>query len=114
MKNKGDKFGNRDDAFTPPEQESTQEGDEEGKIAFKHRLYVPKSPLVWDPEGRLLLFEVSPSMKRIPKLSAPTHIFTFATAFAMFDAYATLAFFKAFLFSVPFVALLTMGTYLTQ
>ena len=63
--------GNRDDAFSPPEQEG-QDGDEDGKISFKHRVYVPKTPLVWDAEGRMLLFEVSPSMKRIPKLALPT------------------------------------------
>jgi hypothetical protein len=32
----------------------------------------------------------------------------------MFDAYATLAFFKCCVFSIPFVAFLTMSTYLGQ
>ena len=106
-------FGNRDDAFSPPDQDG-QDGDDEGNITFKHRVYVPKTPLAWDSQGRLLLFEVSPGMKRIPKLSAPSQIVTFATAFAMFEAYATLAFVKAFMFSIPFFALLTMSSYLTQ
>jgi hypothetical protein len=106
-------FGNRDDAFSPPDQDG-QDGEDEGNITFKHRIYVPKNPLAWDSEGRLLLFEVSAGMKRIPKLSGPSQIVTFATAFAMFDAYATLAFVKAFMFSIPFFALLTMSSYLNQ
>jgi len=106
-------FGNRDDAFSPPDQDG-EDGNDEGNITFKHRIYVPKTPLAWDFDGRMLLFEVSPGMKRIPKLSAPSQIVTFATAFAMFEAYATLAFVKAFMFSMPFFALLTMSSYLTQ
>lgn len=63
----GQKRGNynEDEAFTPPGEDSQSGGTPNfsGK-----RIYVPKVPLKFDNNGRLLLFEISSKFKNMPRL----------------------------------------------
>ena len=75
---------------------------------------MPKTPLVFDSEGRLLLFEVSKNMKKLPRLTIPTYFVSLTSAIVMMDSFASLSFLKGALFGMPFLGFLLMSTYMTQ
>ncbi len=81
---------------------------------MKHRVYVPKLPLVFDTEGRLLLFEVSNQMKRIPLFTVPSYFLSLASCVIMVDAFAAMSVLKGCLFAFPFMTFLVFSTYMTQ
>lgn len=81
---------------------------------MKNRAYVPKLPLVFDTEGRLLLFEVSTQMKRIPLFTVPSYFLSLASCVVMVDAFAAMSVLKGCLFAFPFMTFLVFSTYMTQ
>ena len=80
----------------------------------KGRVFVPKVPLVFNEDGTMLLFEVSNPFKRMPRMSVPGYILSFASALVMMDAFATASFMKGAIFSIPFLGFLALSTQMTQ
>ena len=106
------KNSQEDDAFNPMGSDNDSGSKFEGVFT---KAFIPKHPVVFDKESRkLTIFEISKGFKRIPQFTVPSYIISFASAMIMMDAFASLSLVKGFIFSLPFVSLLAMATYLTQ
>jgi len=71
-------------------------------------------PLAFDQDGRLLLFEVSHYMRRIPMFTVPSYFLSLASAIIMVDAFIGMSFIKGAIFGLPFMTFLVFSTYMTQ
>ena len=71
-------------------------------------------PLTFDSDGRLLLFEVSHYMRRIPLFTVPSYFLSLASAMVMIDAFVAASFLKGAIFGVPFMTFLLFSTHMTQ
>jgi hypothetical protein len=77
-------------------------------------VYVPKLPIVFDSDGKLLIFEASHHLKRMPRYQGPSYIFSMASAMIMMDAFVTIHYIKGMIFSVPFLTFLVISSYMSQ
>jgi hypothetical protein len=79
-----------------------------------NKVFIPKHPLSFSEDRLLTVFEISDRFKRIPLMTYPSYFLSLTSAFIMMDAFASLSLVKGFVFSLPFVSILAVSTYLTQ
>lgn len=79
------------------------------------KVYVPKYPIFFHKEHRTVtIFESSDYLKRVPYITMPSYFLSFASCYLMMNSLASMSYFKATLFTFPFVSLLFFATYATQ
>ena len=109
--------GIEDEAFNPPDSESEHEDGTGQKHSFAksgNRIYIPRTPLDFDEDKSLLVYQASSQFMKIPRLTVPGYFLSFASAIVMMDAFATLHIIKGVLFSIPFLTFLGLSTFMTQ
>lgn len=98
----------------PADETNDQENSKDENLWSSHsgpRVYIPKSELKFDQDGRLQLFEVSKRFTTMKRLALPTHFFAFTSSLSMMDSIMTMHYLSAFAMGIPFFFLMAIGNF---